>query len=361
MFNMKKFFKFALAAVLAFTFVGNASADEISCDPINIGPGQVVTLNFYVTVSADDRNAVQFSFDFPAGVQVVGVDYTSTAKKGENVPFELNSAIFSDAALAKGNSSFKFRGKAAKWKHAFAGDFAQEIEAPVGEKTRLLSVDIQLAEGAAAVNGQVVFNDEPGECGVGGGETAISYETPASVEANVSDKFIAPCNADGYCTICPTVGLDLSGVDAYIVTGASGESVTLKKITELAAGDAAVVKGSGNVEIPLKSGAATSESGNKLVGVQKYTDTSGAAEYFLVGAEFVKAATTSHLAAGRAYLAGLGSGAKVLNLSFDDDATAIQSVEAEQNNGVLYNLNGVRVDNAVKGVYIQNGRKVVIK
>ena len=92
-----------------------------------------------------------------------------------------------------------------------------------------------------------------------------------------------------------------------------------------------------------------------------YTDTSGKAEYFLVGAEFVKAAATSHLAAGRAYLAGIGSGAKVLDLSFDDDATAIQSVEAEQNNGVLYNLNGVRVDNAVKGVYIQNGRKVVIK
>jgi len=145
------------------------------------------------------------------------------------------------------------------------------------------------------------------------------------------------------------------------VTKVNDESVSLTKITELAAGDAAIVKGSGNVEIPLKSGAATSATGNLLEGVQKYTDTTGKAEFFLVGDAFVPAAATSHLAAGRAYLTNTGASAKVLSLSFDDDATAIQNVEAEKNNGVLYNLNGVRVDNAVKGVYIQNGRKVVIK
>jgi hypothetical protein len=32
-----------------------------------------------------------------------------------------------------------------------------------------------------------------------------------------------------------------------------------------------------------------------------------------------------------------------------------------QENGVYYNLNGVRVDRPTKGVYIMNGKKVIIK
>jgi hypothetical protein len=42
-------------------------------------------------------------------------------------------------------------------------------------------------------------------------------------------------------------------------------------------------------------------------------------------------------------------------------ADGISEVKANQNNAVIYNLNGVRVDKAQKGLYIVNGRKVVIK
>ena len=45
------------------------------------------------------------------------------------------------------------------------------------------------------------------------------------------------------------------------------------------------------------------------------------------------------------------------------DATGIKSISADGhlNDGVIYNLQGVRVSNPQKGVYIRNGRKVVIK
>ena len=46
------------------------------------------------------------------------------------------------------------------------------------------------------------------------------------------------------------------------------------------------------------------------------------------------------------------------------EATGIDSIEQAQpviNDGVIYNLQGVRVDKATKGVYIINGKKVVIK
>jgi len=42
------------------------------------------------------------------------------------------------------------------------------------------------------------------------------------------------------------------------------------------------------------------------------------------------------------------------------EATAIQKVENENTeNGEVYNLQGVRVKNAQKGIFIQNGKKVV--
>jgi hypothetical protein len=49
-----------------------------------------------------------------------------------------------------------------------------------------------------------------------------------------------------------------------------------------------------------------------------------------------------------------------LNIVFESDATAINGVsKAAEENGAIYNLNGVRVNKAQKGVYIQNGKKIV--
>ena len=51
-----------------------------------------------------------------------------------------------------------------------------------------------------------------------------------------------------------------------------------------------------------------------------------------------------------------------LNIIFEGegDATAIQAIATEaENSGAVYNLNGVRVNKAQKGVYIQNGKKFV--
>jgi hypothetical protein len=352
---MKKIYKYFGTFALLFASVSASAQIEMWADDFTVGAGQVVTVKINLKNAPADADAMGLSFDLPANVFVVGHE-GETAYEFATSEITTNPATFNSTATITMQYNKDWEGTGAYAMSVMCGSTLFKGDAITSTGDWIISLDVA-TNATAPVTGSLTINPDYSSVGTTPG-TDVSLPD-ASVK--VSDKFIAPCNADGYCTICPTIGLDLSGVDAYIVTGASGDNVTLKKITELAAGDAAIVKGSGDVEIPLKSGAATSESGNKLVGVQKYTDTSGKAEYFLVGAEFVKAAATSHLAAGRAYLAGIGSGAKVLDLSFDDDATAIQSVEAEQNNGVLYNLNGVRVDNAVKGVYIQNGRKVVIK
>ena len=50
-----------------------------------------------------------------------------------------------------------------------------------------------------------------------------------------------------------------------------------------------------------------------------------------------------------------------LNIVVEGEATAINGIatQAAENNGAIYNLNGVRVKSAQKGIYIQNGKKFV--
>jgi hypothetical protein len=58
------------------------------------------------------------------------------------------------------------------------------------------------------------------------------------------------------------------------------------------------------------------------------------------------------------------SGAKGISLSFSQDVTGINSVKnvAEKNDGKVYNLNGQQVSGSLsKGIYIVNGKKVLVK
>ena len=68
----------------------------------------------------------------------------------------------------------------------------------------------------------------------------------------------------------------------------------------------------------------------------------------------------------RAYLKleNVPSGAKVI-FHFDDDATTgIEDITIDgenKGNDTFYNLNGQRVSNPQRGIYIHNGKKVIIK
>ena len=45
----------------------------------------------------------------------------------------------------------------------------------------------------------------------------------------------------------------------------------------------------------------------------------------------------------------------------EDEATAIQAVTTEQTDGAIYNLQGQRISQPARGLYIQNGRKYIAK
>ena len=72
------------------------------------------------------------------------------------------------------------------------------------------------------------------------------------------------------------------------------------------------------------------------------------------------------LAANKAYLAVPVAAARSgFNLFGDDDTTGIEAVDINTESANVareyYNLNGQRVANPSKGLYIVNGKKVIIK
>ena len=66
----------------------------------------------------------------------------------------------------------------------------------------------------------------------------------------------------------------------------------------------------------------------------------------------------------KAYLpaTAVTSGVKALRFNFDGETTAIETVETENANAPIYDLSGRRVLSTVKGgIYIQNGKKFIVK
>ena len=80
--------------------------------------------------------------------------------------------------------------------------------------------------------------------------------------------------------------------------------------------------------------------------------------------EFVKTISGT-IPANRCYLPvskSLNAGAR-LAIGIEDDLTGISAVNSKAiaTEGNIYNLNGVRVQQPTKGLYIINGKKVVVK
>lgn len=165
-------------------------------------------------------------------------------------------------------------------------------------------------------------------------------------------------------------------VKATSQTLAALEAVSSRKlpanmgaIVEMAA-DGDAFKASTQVKVLFDESASADDfSGNKLVAnVTENTDFKGqeGGKYnlILVDGEFVKA-NDGTLAGGLAYLpVALNSADAKLSLTFDGEVTGIETVENEaQNveNNVWYTPQGVRVAQPTKGVYIHNGKKVMVK
>lgn len=196
-----------------------------------------------------------------------------------------------------------------------------------------------------------------------------------------SAKVSVTINASaGGTTLVSTTPLDFTGssVTAYYASGAGNGEVTLSPITKVAANTPIYIKGNvGTYEINELSGVADAIGENLLKGMamaSKSIQSTNETKYYAFGvkgnkAGFYPVSDSKNLtsAAGKAYLqltAEQAATAPMLWLNFEDaQTTGVNEVRSkmEEVRGIYYNLAGQRVDNPTKGIYIVNGKKVVIK
>jgi hypothetical protein len=122
--------------------------------------------------------------------------------------------------------------------------------------------------------------------------------------------------------------------------------------------------------VPVTTETATSISDNELYGITSETAVAYSANskynYILQNGVFKKA-TGDKLKAGKAYLTTTydvtASGAPSLAIVIDGETTGISEIEKMRNvgNETFYDLQGRKVAQPTKGLYIVNGKKVVIK
>lgn len=160
-------------------------------------------------------------------------------------------------------------------------------------------------------------------------------------------------------------------VAAYYASEVGTSSVTMMETTEtVEAGTGLMLKGTvgATITIPVAT-SGNAISGNKLVGCPNGETLDANANYWVLTSNEGTAEFQSldqmgaAIPAGKAYLDATTSGeARVLCIVFSSEATSIQTIDNAQQTIVgAYNLNGQRVAAPTKGLYIVNGKKVIIK
>ena len=170
-------------------------------------------------------------------------------------------------------------------------------------------------------------------------------------------------------------GYTVDGAEVYYVSSTDG---TTANLTSIASGakiptypNGILLKkvGGGEVTITTASSSDVVLTGNMLQGSGQYTtwyiDNSGYTGYYLAngshGVGFY-AAETGNMLPYRAFLkVPSGSPAREF-FSLDGETTGIDAAKASQKmNGEFFNLAGQRVAQPTKGLYIVNGKKVIMK
>ncbi len=188
----------------------------------------------------------------------------------------------------------------------------------------------------------------------------ISF-TPADVPT-----ITATITNAGYATFSSLFEVEIpDGVEAYYASASEGTTVTMTSIDGgvIPAGTGVVLKGAeGSYTMAVSNTGATLD-GTNLLKANIAARTPGEAEYYTLaaGPKFCKS-TGGTLAAGKAYLViPSGSSARIVTMTFDGEATGISELKSVAEEGALYNLSGARVSKPTKGLYIQNGKKLIVK
>lgn len=200
--------------------------------------------------------------------------------------------------------------------------------------------------------------------GVGGGSAwYLMPVSTISIPLNSVDS-------ESYGTMCLPFGVTLGdGADAYYITIENGRAKAhLLSEKQIPSGVPVLLRSTTNaasVTATINDAATATTTGNKLVGTYtKLTSLPDGNKYILgngdVGIGFYKLASGKVLGANKAYLNIDGVEVKSFALDFDG-TDAIMNIIEGSSDQIIYDMSGRQVNKPVRGLYIVNGKKVIVK
>lgn len=204
----------------------------------------------------------------------------------------------------------------------------------------------------------------------GGNSFSINY----SLANETSLTLVAKSNDIYYATFSSASACEFAGADVFTVN-VEGKNIVLTEVVskQVPANTGVLLKSAQNIVTATRLESAPAIEGTNLLkpasekmtegfkfyklAYDNYTEKTGLGFYW--GAAEGGAFTVKP---GLAYLAvPQAQAANVKGFSFDGTQTGINGVEATTAKGAIYNLNGQRVEKAQRGIYIQNGKKFIVK
>lgn len=189
--------------------------------------------------------------------------------------------------------------------------------------------------------------------------------TVISVPVEVTDA--------GWATYYTPFALDFTKEDDLTAYTAKLENsmVTLTKVDNVPAETGVVLKAAKDTYHVPVAASSTTDKGDLMGSLTEDIDVNNdVMNFYILGmngsneAQFQRAASGS-IPAGKAYLVVASAEARVLNVVVDDSETTGVSeklnVSSEKSSTAVYNMQGQRVAQPTKGLYIVNGKKVIVK
>ena len=205
--------------------------------------------------------------------------------------------------------------------------------------------------------------------------TRSGYIYSVTVYTQRPENYSASISEAGWATLYTPYALDFSSLSsnfkAYTAT-VEGSTVTLTEVSNVPANTGVVLNGEeGSYNIPVIASSLT-DRGSLTGNATEATDYNAFDGYYLYmlalnadnKAQFTKV-TGGYIGAGKAYLKlSTSVGVKSFNVVFNDIATGVDEIAGSKfqvSGTAIYNVAGQRVSQPTRGLYIKNGKKIIIK
>ena len=294
----------------------------------------------------------------------------SNAYPGRNGCFKLgssssNGTIVTNAISLTGSGKLTFKAKQYK-----SGENTMTVTATGATA----SGDVSVTAGSDFADYTVYLNGATGSVVITFATTSYRIFIDEIKLVNAPATLSKTVTSAGWATFAPEYPVSFSSEEAYIINTASESSTTLTEVSSVPAGTPVLLKGGGEHTLSVVTSSSTDVSSNCLK-VSDGTITKDDGVYVLAngkyGVGFYLWVGDDALSEGKVYMQIPGGGSRAF-FSLDGVTSVSEELRVKSEEfatAPVYDLQGRRVDSQFaihnsqlkKGLYIVNGKKIVIK